>query len=335
MVSSYDYGLVVLSIVIAMAASYVALDLAGRTAAARGWVRGAWLAGGAGAMGLGIWSMHFIGMQAFSLPVPVRYDMPLVWLSLLAAVLASGVALFVVSRPTLTWVGASAGSLVMGAGIAAMHYIGMAAMRLAAMPRWNAMVVALSIAIAVVVSLVALGLAFLLRTEQRSLAPRKVGSAGVMGLAIAGMHYTGMAAAQWEPSTALGDLSHAVTLPSAGVAVVTLLVLVLAIITAMVDRRFSAQTNELAASEQRHRLFFQRSLAGGYQSTLDGRLVDCNEAYARMFGYPSRQECLLHAVTAHYHADADRETLLTQLRRNGTVTDFESRLRRKDGTPFW
>jgi len=334
-VGSYDYGLVVLSIFIAMAASYVALDLASRTAAARGWVKGVWLAGGAGAMGLGIWSMHFIGMQAFSLPVPIRYDMPLVWLSLLAAVLASGVALFVVSRPTLTWVGASAGSLIMGAGIASMHYIGMAAMRLAAIPRWNALVVALSIAIAVVVSLVALGLAFLLRAEHRSLAPRKLGSAGVMGLAIAGMHYTGMAAARWEPAPALGDLSHAVTLPSAGVAVVTLLVLVLAIITAMVDRRFSAQAVELAASEQRHRLLFQRSLAGVYQSTLEGRLVDCNDAYARMFGYSTRHECLAHAVTAHYHSAADRDALLNQLRLQRTVTDFESRLRRRDGTSFW
>ena len=98
MVSSYDYRLVVLSVVIAIFASYAALDLAGRTTAASGRVRLAWLVGGATAMGVGIWSMHYIGMLAFSLPVPVLYDWPTVLLSLLAAVFAAAVALFVVSR---------------------------------------------------------------------------------------------------------------------------------------------------------------------------------------------------------------------------------------------
>jgi PAS domain S-box-containing protein len=318
-----------------MGASYVALDLAGRTAAARGRVQAIWLAGGAAAMGLGIWAMHFIGMQAFSLPVPIRYDLSTVWLSLLAAVVASGVALFVVSRATLGWLGAIAGSVVMGSGIATMHYVGMAAMRLEAMPHWNRLIVALSVIIAVVVSLVALGLAFRLRAELRTLAPRKLLSAGVMGLAVAGMHYTGMAAATWEPSAPMGELSRAVILPSSGVVVVTLLVLGLAIVTAMVDRRFSAHGLELQASEQRHRLLFQRSLAGVYQSTLEGRLVDCNDAFARIFGYPSRAECLATAVTAHYFSTSDREAFLAQLRDQRTLTDFESRLQRTDGSPFW
>ena len=88
------------------------------------------------------------------------------------------------------------------------------------------------------------------------------------------------------------DLSHAATLPASGVAVVTLLVLAISIITAMIDRRFSSRNLELAASEERHRLLFQRSLAGVYQSTVDGRLLDCNEAFARTFGYASREECL-------------------------------------------
>src|SRR6266853_5340234 len=107
MTGSYDYRLVALSVLIAVCASYAALELAARTTAARGRARLLWLAGGAAAMGLGIWSMHYVGMLAFSLPVPVLYDWPTVLLSLLAAVFASGVALVVVSRKKLGWVRAA------------------------------------------------------------------------------------------------------------------------------------------------------------------------------------------------------------------------------------
>src|SRR5712675_3413699 len=133
MTGSYDYRLVTLSVVMAICAAYAALDLAGRTTASRGQVRLVWLAGGATAMGLGIWSMHYIGMLAFSLPVLVLYDWPMVLLSLMAAVFASAVALFVVSRKKMGWPRALVGSAVMGGGIATMHYTGMAAMRLPAM----------------------------------------------------------------------------------------------------------------------------------------------------------------------------------------------------------
>src|SRR5262245_25065072 len=129
---NYNYGLVLLSLVIAMSASYVALELAGRMTATTGRSRALWLAGGSTSMGLGIWSMHYIGMFAFTLPVPVLYDLPMVFVSLMAAILASAVALLVVSRPrTKAWT-LVVGSIVMGGGIAAMHYIGMDAMRMLA-----------------------------------------------------------------------------------------------------------------------------------------------------------------------------------------------------------
>ena len=98
---SYDLWLVALSVVIAIFAAGAALDLAGRVTATRAQARAAWLAGGAFAMGLGIWSMHYTGMLAFSLPVPVLYHPPTVGLSLLAAVAASMVALHVASRERL------------------------------------------------------------------------------------------------------------------------------------------------------------------------------------------------------------------------------------------
>src|SRR5260370_25371531 len=113
-----------------MFAAYAALDLAGRGTAAGGWTRAVWLLGGAGAMGTGIWSMHYIGMLAFILPIPVAYHWPTVLLSLFAAILASVVALYVVSRKKMGALRALAGSVLMGAGIASMHYIGSAAMGL-------------------------------------------------------------------------------------------------------------------------------------------------------------------------------------------------------------
>src|SRR6267142_110626 len=127
LIGSYNYALVALSVLIAMFASYAALDLAGRVTAAGGWTRAVWLLGGAGAMGTGIWSMHYIGMLAFILPIPVAYHWPTVLLSLFAAILASVVALGVVSRQKMGWFRALSGSVLMGAGIPGMHYTGMAA----------------------------------------------------------------------------------------------------------------------------------------------------------------------------------------------------------------
>src|SRR5689334_19745128 len=210
MTGSYDYRLVGLSVLIAICAAYAALDLAGRTTAAIGRIRITWLAGGATAMGIGIWSMHYIGMLAFSLPVPVLYDFWTVVLSLLAAVLASGAALFVVSRARFGILSGLAGSLTMGSGVGAMHYIGMAAMRMQATALWNYSVVSLSVVIAIVVSMVALWLTFRFRSEQRPFAPLKLISATIMGFAVAGMHYTGMAAATFAMSDMSHDMSGAV-----------------------------------------------------------------------------------------------------------------------------
>src|SRR5882724_1347488 len=145
LLGSYNYALVALSVFIAMFASYAALDLAGRVTAAGGWTRVVWLLGGAGAMGTGIWSMHYIGMLAFILPVPVAYHWPTVLLSLVAAIRASAIALHVVSREKMGAFRALAGSVLMGTGIASMHYIGMAAMRLPAMCQFYSFLVALSV----------------------------------------------------------------------------------------------------------------------------------------------------------------------------------------------
>ena len=292
MVGSYDYGLVALSVIIAIFASYAALDLAARTTQTRGWVRVSWLIGGATAMGVGIWSMHYIGMLAFRLPVLVLYDWPTVLLSLLAAVFAAAVALFVVSRQRMDWLQTLAGSAIMGSGIAIMHYTGMAAMRLPAMCSYNRPLVILSVVLAIIISLVALSLTFRLREDRKATGLRKLVSAIVMGAAIPVMHYTGMAAARFTPSSAIPDTSHAVstsTLSIAGVSAVTLVLLGVAVLSSAVGRRFSAQAFKLREHEKRVLAITQTAPDAIVSADSGGRITYFNPAAERMFGYTTAQ----------------------------------------------
>ncbi len=164
---SYDYRLVALSFVIAFLTSYTALDLTGRVTANRGSARVMWLLGGACAMGGGIWCMHYTGMLAFRLPIPVYYHVPTVVVSLVAAIAASFIALYVVSQ-RMTRVHLIAGSLLMGGGIATMHYTGMAAMRMAAMQFYDPTLWVLSIIVAVIVSFAGLLIIYDSGSENRS-----------------------------------------------------------------------------------------------------------------------------------------------------------------------
>jgi NO-binding membrane sensor protein with MHYT domain len=149
---SYDPLQVSLSILIAISASYAALELSGRLTAASGRARLTWLAGGTFAMGIGIWSMHYVGMLAFRLPIAVSYDWPNVLLSLIATILCSAFALVMVRRRKMGLLYALIGSPLMGGGISALHYIGMAAMRLAADCRYDPPLVDLSVGLAIVFS---------------------------------------------------------------------------------------------------------------------------------------------------------------------------------------
>lgn len=130
MVGLYDLKLVMLSLAVAIMTSYAALDLAGRVSASREWRSWLWLLSGAVVMGAGIWSMHFIGMLSFSLPIPLAYDLPLTALSMLIAVAVSAVALYVIRQSVLSARDLSAGAALMGIGISSMHYTGMAALRM-------------------------------------------------------------------------------------------------------------------------------------------------------------------------------------------------------------
>jgi PAS domain S-box-containing protein len=197
--------------------------------------------------------MHFTGMLAFNLPFPVAYQWPTVVLSLLVAIIASAIALYVVSRKKTDRVQALTGGVLMGLAIAGMHYIGMAAMRFSAVCRYSPALVAVSVLIAIIASLVALVFAFDYRDDIRGTIWARVISAVVMGAAISLMHYTGMMSASFFPSTMLPDMSHAVSISSlglSGIAIGTLVVQGAAVLTSSVDRRFAAQAQELQTSER-------------------------------------------------------------------------------------
>jgi diguanylate cyclase len=247
MIATHNIHLVLLSIIIAVISSYAALDLAGRVTVAQGRARQLWLVGGAIAMGTGIWSMHFIAMLAYKLPIPIDYNYWIVFVSMVVAIFSSGLALFIVSRPQVERLRFLIGGSFMGLGIASMHYLGMAAIQIEAKIEYDWLRVALSLGIAIVASLTALWLAFYLRSETTvtGIWRKKMGSALVMGTAIAGMHYTAMTAVCVRHTTGqplAGPISSSnQTELAVAIGIVTLGILALALQAAFVDRRFNLE----------------------------------------------------------------------------------------------
>ncbi|MCP1117435.1 diguanylate cyclase (GGDEF)-like protein [Robbsia andropogonis] len=251
LVGSYDTLLVLFSVLVAMLASYTALDLVGRITTAGGKAAVWWLVGGAIAMGFGVWSMHFIGMLAFSLPnIDIGFDVPLTVLSLIIVILASLLALRLASRPALPWHRLLVGALLMGGGIAAMHYTGMAAMKMDPAIVWRPSRIVLSIVVGVLASGLGMHIAFRLRHLALHVRYYRLGASVVMGLAIACMHYVGMSAAEFPLGSICGAAStgldaNALALP---ILVITVAVLAVALITSILDMRLEINTAILSSS---------------------------------------------------------------------------------------
>ena len=250
----YDARLVALSILVAIIASYTALDLAGCVSASTSSPRKSWtwLIAGAVSMGIGIWSMHFIGMLAFHLPMPVAYDLPLSLLSMVIAIIVSAVALLILRREAPSTYDLIIGAILMGVGISAMHYTGMFAMQMSPAIRYDPPIFAASVLIAIGASLAALWIAFQLRTRRSKLATlAKIGSAGVMGLAIAGMHYTGMAAAHFAAGSvcaaAVAGGIHNTALATV-IGGGTVVILSLTLVVSALDAHFAFNNAKLAGA---------------------------------------------------------------------------------------
>ena len=282
--TGYNPLLVALSIVIAVFASYAALDLGARVRRPDVGPRWAWGAGAAVAMGGGIWSMHFVGMLAFEMGLPAAYDLGLTLLSLMIAVGVTAAAFaWVARRGTDTRSLLVAGPL-MGVGVAAMHYTGMAAMRVPGNLAYDPAVVAVSVAIAVTAATAALWLTF-----RRNRPWQKLAAACVMGLAVAGMHYTGMAAATFTAQEAGAHAAHATTLATGqrdvalAVAGVTFLILFLAMMASSLDQR--RVQRRLHVSEERFRSAVRAVNGVMWTTDAAGHFVEEQAGWAGITGH--------------------------------------------------
>lgn len=362
MTGSHYLPLVIISAIVAMIASYAALDLSSRVSEATGVSRRFWLMGGSVAMGVGIWSMHFIGMLAFHLPVAIRYNIPLWLASVAIAIGASTLALNAVSRSDANNRSLLTAALLMGLAIAGMHYTGMAAIRVHAEMRYDLGLVAVSIVIAVVASYVALFLALHFRDDGvRYAAMGKALSAMVMGLAITGMHYTGMAGATFHPIVSPQGTAGPEFIATRGLAVAvtitSLFVLGLSLVSARIDRRIKsvfvswakeADAQLLAVVDER--LEVQEKLRESHESyrslfdslnelvfvtSLEGRFLDANEAARRIYGYGDE----LIGMSPEMLIDT-RKVKTQESRRRieeaaaGRPQQFESWARTRDGRSF-
>ena len=254
LIGTYNYYLVLASYVVASIASYVALDMAGRVTSSRGLAARWWLICGGGAMGFGIWSMHFLGMLAFQLPIPLGYALGKTVLSLIIAMIASGFALWMAAQSELPPRRLAVGAILMGGGIAAMHYTGMAAMEIVPGIVYDPIWFLLSIVIAIAAAGAAMWIAFHLRQESRHSWKRRSVAAMVMGFAVVGMHYTGMAAAGFPEGSFCGaagpDGIQAEWL-AVLIGIAAFAVLAIALIVSVLDRRLEERTSLLADSLER------------------------------------------------------------------------------------
>lgn len=337
--TSYDPVLVALSVIIASFGSYTALDLSDRVRSSTAPACWAWVAAAAVAMGGGIWSMHFVGMLAFTMPMPMAYDLGLTVLSLVLAVAVTAVAFTVVTRQGARRTHLVLAGLFMGLGIVCMHYTGMAALQVPANLSYDPWLVALSVVIAIDAATVALWLA-----TRAAGVWQKILAAIVMGIAIAGMHYTGMAAARFAalPGAVhthylrgLGELEQ--TNLAIAIAVATFIILFLGLIASLVDRRLALlaerEAVRLRQSEERFRTLYRTTPVALHSVDPDGVLNEVSDHWLELLGY-SREEVIGRSIvefmtpaSARDRRPADRAILFA----TGELRDAEYQFVRKNG----
>jgi NO-binding membrane sensor protein with MHYT domain len=222
---SYNYFLVALSYVISVCGAFTALVLARESAKVSGPERLPWVTWSAVIMGgIGIWSMHFVAMMAYDIDMPINYDITLTALSLLIGTVSTGVGFAIVGLGSRSFFAIVLAGIFMGSGVAAMHYMGMAAMQMGAEVTYDMTIVWISVAIGISASCVALWMAFYLTARWQM-----VVAALIAGVAVCGMHYTGMAAVKMSHAVDAQELLPSALSPlvvASGLFMLSLLVLV-------------------------------------------------------------------------------------------------------------
>jgi PAS domain S-box-containing protein len=307
----YDYGLVALSVLIAVAASYCALDLAGRMNASIGRNRWFWLAGGAAAVGAGIWSMHYVGIAALRLAAPVRHSVFSALVSLLAAISVAALALWVISQCKLAVGSRIGGSVGMGVGIAIMHYATTASMRMPVRASYHLAVGAASLAIAVAISWVALWCAFRLRaSDAAQWSWRRLRSALVLGATMWISHHAAMAALRLsaiEHASEIAGGTHSMAVGLCATVLCTFMVLAVAVSASVLDRHYSARAITLQAATTHYQQFLRQVIDTNphliFVKDWGGKYVLANEAVAELYG--TKVEHLLGKCDADFNPKSD------------------------------
>lgn len=341
----YSPYLILLSIGVAILASYVALNLAYSITHAKGKAHAAWLIGGSLAMGVGIWSMHFIGMLAFEMPdMEMAYDIPLMVLSVIVAVIGSMLALYVVSRPIVDPKSVGWGGIAMAAAISGMHYIGMYSMRMSARIEWNWFLVAASVLVALIASYGALTISIQLRNKPDRFLQLTIASI-LMGIAIAGMHYTGMFAATFIHDHSI-EITDSNLLVTSGLSMATisttLLVLVIALAGSVGQRVFlnrqKYSEDVLVKSEEKYRVLVEAVKDYAiFMLDPNGYITTWNRGAERITGYSLSEIVGRHVSTLYTKADASSDVAYNELTTVLRTGHFEGEAirKKKDGSTFW
>ncbi|MCY8001477.1 diguanylate cyclase domain-containing protein [Bacillus haynesii] len=277
----YNGWFVLLSYITAVLAAYTALDLSERVVHTNGRKNTGWLFAGSLTMGLGIWSMHFIGMVSFQTTEEMKYDLRFVLFSIVAAFAGSLISFYVVNGKKPTNVRLAAGSLAMGSAIASMHFIGMEAMENMTIV-YHPVLYAASFAIAIFASFAALKLSvvFAKKTGSFRILFIKIGSALLMGGAISGMHYTGMAAATLFMADGRDTGHEGIDTVELGIMIVlvSLMLQCFLIFGAFTDKRLLLHIEKVKDNEERFQSLINHNIDPIYVFSLEGKMLSANSS---------------------------------------------------------
>ncbi len=335
---SYRFPLVALSILIAVVASYAAMNVSSRVSTAHTrWLNFSWISIAAVTMGMGTWAMHFIGMLSLTLPCGVYYDPLLTLVSMAPGILASAVALAVVSRPDVGKASLLLGSVLLGGGIGTMHYTGMAAMRLEGFVRYNPALFVLSILVAVLLAYIALRVKIGTHCAKNRCS---LMVAAIMGSAVSGMHYTAMSAAYFVRGDA-GELPESVLSSNSLALIITIVTSLLALLglaLAAVSRN-REMTRQLQESEQLWSFALEGGGDGVWDLNLQTGVVTLSKAGKQMFGFAENEMADdILAWQARIHPDDQKriqEELRTYFRSKEKYLASEYRVLCKDNSWKW
>ncbi|WP_404454542.1 EAL domain-containing protein [Oceanobacillus kapialis] len=344
MTATYNIPLVILSVAIAIYSSYTALSLASRLHAAKGNLKKIWLSAGAFSLGFGIWAMHFIAMLAFHLSIEVTYNVYLVMLSIILAVVACGIAFYIVSKGLKKRRHMLCGAAFIGTGIVSMHYVGMDAMQMEAAIEYDQVLLVASFIIAF---LAAWGALYLLFYFQKDATPfnfriRKAISAVIMGIAISGMHYTGMAAANFTSSHEhpashhiAGSINSTVMAYGVGIGMTFILGIVLGSI--YFDKRLQMKSSELEFMDNIYQNFVMNANDAVILLDQNDVIISWNKAAEHIFGYKAEEALgqVMDIIIPERYRQAHKDGIQRYLQTEETSLigkTLEIPARKKDGT---